>query len=192
MEGSHRSTCGPATSAAPASPPAETQKNKTKKASWWRMKSEDVLEKDSAGPKPPVSAVPDKEAVAHETFLPPSATDLSTDKCEVKDVGVQTEVSCSPNSLLFFCTKKVTFNDEPLCPEVPERDEPGSRPSTPAGHGGSQGATLDTEYGYRSTSLTSCTNIISQWELDCLRYKSCKHAEYGASVQTNIRLKSVI
>lgn len=66
----------PATSAAPASPPAKTQKNKTKKASWWRMKSEDGLEEDSAGPKPPVSAVPDKEAVTRETFLPPSATDL--------------------------------------------------------------------------------------------------------------------
>lgn len=38
-------------------------------------------------------------------------------------------------------------NDEPLCPEVPERNEPVSRLSTPAGHSGSQGATLDTEYG---------------------------------------------
>ncbi|CAI5638477.1 unnamed protein product [Oreochromis niloticus] len=34
---------------------------------------------------------------------------ISTEKCEVKDVGVQTEVSCPPNSLLFFCTDNLLF-----------------------------------------------------------------------------------
>ncbi|XP_005754830.1 serine/threonine-protein kinase ppk4-like, partial [Pundamilia nyererei] len=49
--------------------------------------------------------------------------------------------------------KKVTFDDEPLCAEVTERDEPVSRLSTPAGHGGSQGAMLDTECGVRFFGL---------------------------------------
>ncbi|CAI5687645.1 unnamed protein product [Oreochromis niloticus] len=126
----------PATSSAPVSPPAEAQTNKSKKASWWRRWL--FCEKKS-------KVFPKNEDKAEDTVVPPSEpqqSTISTEKCEVKDVGVQTEVSCPPNSLLFFCTKKVTLDDEPRCPEVNERDEPVSRPCTPAGHGGSQGAML--------------------------------------------------
>ncbi|XP_039462962.1 uncharacterized protein LOC120436276 [Oreochromis aureus] len=126
----------PATSSAPVSPPAEAQTNKSKKASWWRRWL--FCEKKS-------KVFPKNEDKAEDTVVPPSEpqqSTISTEKCEVKDVGVQTEVSCPPNSLLFFCTKKVTLDDEPRCPEVNERDEPLSRPCTPAGHGGSQGAML--------------------------------------------------